>query len=102
MKKGRRPQKKLNKNEDDLKKNIFLIPLKFRGKPFLGLAQLSKIYINYLQLENKCEEYKTQVLTNKEDLYQNNNNQDDKQGTVTGYSYFIDMMGGRIISLYKK
>ena len=26
------------------KKNIFLIPLKFRGKPFLGLAQLSKIF----------------------------------------------------------
>ena len=29
--------------EDDLKKNLFLIPLKFRGKPFLGFAQLSKI-----------------------------------------------------------
>ena len=26
------------------KKNLFLIPLKFRDKPFLGLAQLSKIY----------------------------------------------------------
>jgi hypothetical protein len=25
-------------------KNLFLIPLKFRGKPFLGLAQLSKIF----------------------------------------------------------
>ena len=24
---------------------MFLIPLKFRGKPFLGLAQLSKIFI---------------------------------------------------------
>ena len=43
--------------EDDLKKikmkttskkNIFLIPLKFRGKPFLGLAQLSKILFIYL------------------------------------------------------
>ena len=38
------------KNEDDLKKNKehlkkILIPLKFRGKPFLGLAQLSKICI---------------------------------------------------------
>ena len=36
------------KNEDDIikknKKNLFLIPLKFRGKPFLGLAQLSKIF----------------------------------------------------------
>jgi hypothetical protein len=42
--------------EDDLKKNgrqpkrrgetnLFSIPLKFRGKPFLGLAQLSKIFI---------------------------------------------------------
>jgi hypothetical protein len=28
--------------EDDLK-NLFSIPLKSRGKPFLGLAQLSKI-----------------------------------------------------------
>jgi hypothetical protein len=30
----------LKKNEDDLKKNqnLFLIPLNFRGKPFLGLA----------------------------------------------------------------
>ena len=32
------------------KKKLFSIPLKFRGKPFLGLAQLSKIllYINIL------------------------------------------------------
>jgi hypothetical protein len=30
--------------EDDLKTNLFLIPLKFGGKPFLGLAQLSKIF----------------------------------------------------------
>ena len=27
-----------------INKNHFLIPLKFRGKPFLGLAQLSKIF----------------------------------------------------------
>ena len=33
-KNGRRPNKK---------SNLFLIHLKFRGKPFLGLAQLSKI-----------------------------------------------------------
>ena len=33
-KKGRRPEKKIK----------ILIPLKFRGKPFLGLAQLSKIF----------------------------------------------------------
>ena len=31
--------------EDDLNKNLFMIHLKFRGKPFLGLAQLSKIFI---------------------------------------------------------
>ena len=45
-KNGRRPQKYGRQpNEDDLKKNLFSIPLKFRGKPFLGLAQLSKICI---------------------------------------------------------
>jgi hypothetical protein len=40
--------------EDDLKikknKNLFLIPLKFRGKPFLGLAQLSKILLFIIYL----------------------------------------------------
>jgi hypothetical protein len=32
--------------EDAFKKeeDLFSIPLKFRGKPFLGLAQLSKIF----------------------------------------------------------
>jgi hypothetical protein len=47
---------KFKKIEDDLKKienrrrpqkakqNLFSIPFKFRGKPFLGLAQLSKIF----------------------------------------------------------
>jgi hypothetical protein len=30
--------------EDDLQKNLFLIPLQFRGKPYLGLAQLSSIF----------------------------------------------------------
>ena len=34
----------LKKMEDDLKQKSFSIPLKFRGKPFLGLAQLSKIF----------------------------------------------------------
>ena len=34
---------KKRKKEDDLQKNLFLIPLKFMGKPFLGLAQLFKI-----------------------------------------------------------
>jgi hypothetical protein len=45
--------------EDDLKnfktnpknfktQNLFPIPLKFRGKTFLGLAQLSKIFILFL------------------------------------------------------
>jgi hypothetical protein len=28
--------------------NLFLIPPKFRGKPFLGLAQLSKIFVFFL------------------------------------------------------
>ena len=38
----------MEKNEDDLnKKYLFFIPLKFRGKPFLGLVQLSKIFDNY-------------------------------------------------------
>ena len=46
-------KKKLNKNEDDLKKNIFLIPLKFRGKPFLGLAQLSKIYCDIFSSQSQ-------------------------------------------------
>ena len=52
---GRRPKKnkkmeddlkKNKKMEDDLKKskNLFSIPYKFREKPFLGLAQLSKIF----------------------------------------------------------
>jgi hypothetical protein len=36
-KNGRRPKKKT-------KKKLFSIPLKFKGKPFLGLAQLSKIF----------------------------------------------------------
>ena len=41
------------KMEDDLKKNVYrktkrkiLIPLNFRGIPFLGLVQLSKIFIS--------------------------------------------------------
>ena len=53
-KNGRRPQQKL-KMDDDLKinKNLFSIPLKFRGKPFLGLAQLSRIfYILKLKISN--------------------------------------------------
>ena len=34
--------------EDDLKnKNLFLSPLNFTAKHFLGLAQLSKIFIIY-------------------------------------------------------
>ena len=39
--------------EDNLKKNkknLFSIPPKFRGKPFLGLAQLSKISFLFLNL----------------------------------------------------
>ena len=44
MEKNEGDLKKMEKNEDNLNKNLFLIPLKFRGKPFLGLAQLSKIF----------------------------------------------------------
>jgi hypothetical protein len=50
---GKQPRKKMGEMVDDLKKrkkddlkkykNHFLIPPKFRGKTFLGLAQLSKI-----------------------------------------------------------
>ena len=29
-------------------KNLFLISLQFKGKPFLGLAQLSKILSNFV------------------------------------------------------
>jgi hypothetical protein len=58
-KNGRRPQKH-EKFEEDIKKIIkdsqkkrmttskkikIMIPLKFRGNPFLGLAQLSTIFI---------------------------------------------------------
>ena len=51
IKKG--PQKKMeddekNNGKQPKKKSSFLIPLKFRGKPFLGLAQLSKIFIYLL------------------------------------------------------
>ena len=49
--------------EEDLKKKwrttskkikMFLIPLKFRDKPFLGLAQLSKIF-SYLSNDNSSK-----------------------------------------------
>ena len=44
----KKTSKKRRKKEDDfLKKNLFSIPLKFRGKHFLGLAQLSKIFWSY-------------------------------------------------------
>ena len=61
---GRRPEKfqkwkttsKISKMEDNLnfskmedkKNHLFLISLKFKGKPFLGLAQLSKIFYYYV------------------------------------------------------
>jgi hypothetical protein len=37
-------KKEKEKMEDVLKNKLFSIPLKFRGKPFLVLAQLSKIF----------------------------------------------------------
>ena len=58
-------------NGDDLKKNkkksqtknLFLIPIKFRGEPFLGLAELSKIFqylifiVLHLQLSGSCHSH---------------------------------------------
>ena len=44
---GKQPKKneeKKKRRTNKNKKNLFLISLKFRGKPFLGLAQLSKIF----------------------------------------------------------
>ena len=41
-----------NKMKTTSTKNLFLIPLKFRGKPFLGLAQLSKIFIIYVVIHS--------------------------------------------------
>ena len=41
-------KKRKEKKEDDLKKTLFSMPLKFRGKPFLGLAQLSKIFVVFV------------------------------------------------------
>jgi hypothetical protein len=43
-KNGRRPKKNKNGRRPKKKKNLFSIPFKSRGKPFLGLAQLSKIF----------------------------------------------------------
>jgi hypothetical protein len=55
--KTRQPKKK----EDDLKKKLFSVPLKFRGKPLLGLAQLSKIFLCFIAILWKSkygEEYR--------------------------------------------
>jgi hypothetical protein len=46
-KRKRDDQNKILKKEEDLNKKLFPIPLKLRGKPFLGLAQLSKIVCIY-------------------------------------------------------
>ena len=40
-------KKEKRKKEDNQKKSKILILLKFRGKTFLGLAQLSKIFFVY-------------------------------------------------------
>jgi hypothetical protein len=53
LKKKWKTTSKRNENEDNLKKNqIFSILLNFRGKPFLGLAQLSKIFVMSSQYES--------------------------------------------------
>ena len=44
MSQGHKKRKREKKEDDQqINKKIF-IPLKFRGKPFLGLGQLSKIF----------------------------------------------------------
>jgi hypothetical protein len=43
IKKWKTPKKKKNRRRPK-KKNLFLTPYKFREKPLLGLAQLSKIF----------------------------------------------------------
>ena len=53
-KEWRRPQEKNGKKwRQPQKINLFLIPLKSRGKPFLGLAQLSKILFKHLNRRRK-------------------------------------------------
>jgi hypothetical protein len=49
--------KKKKMKKEDLKKykNLFLLPLKFRGKHFLGLAQLSKIFLQFIELTMKSK-----------------------------------------------
>jgi hypothetical protein len=44
----KKTKKKMENNikKKDLKNQLFSIPPKFRGKPFLGLAQLSKIFFS--------------------------------------------------------
>ena len=41
----KQPQKRRPQWKTNTQKNLFSITLKFRGKPFLELAQLSKIFI---------------------------------------------------------
>ena len=54
FKNGRRPQKfqkwkttLIVNGRQKRKEKLFLISLKFRGDPFLGLAQLSKIFVSF-------------------------------------------------------
>jgi hypothetical protein len=45
-KNGRRPQKKMGKNEDDIKKKLFSIPLKFRANlSWDWLSSLRFLYV---------------------------------------------------------
>ena len=46
-----------NLNKHKTNKNLFSIPLKFWGKPFLGLAQLSKIFLFYYLNINRNSHY---------------------------------------------
>ena len=47
-KNGRRPQKK----------NHFMIPLEFKGKPFLGMAHLSKIIFSSFKNVIQCPRFR--------------------------------------------
>ena len=57
------------------KKNLFLIPLKFRGKPFQGLAPLSKIFNYIYQLnhlpQNHVRNYLVTVIGFPVDIQKN-------------------------------
>ena len=79
LKYGRRPQKNKKwkttskKKGRRTKKNLFPIPLKFRGKPFFGLGQLSKIFCKNVIPQKLCPcTFYTLLLVTREHLYKLN------------------------------